>query len=158
MEMSEKIKQTKSSLGLGYMQVIEKKQMVEPEWSSGLQRRACGMDGCRFEPQTSTNACRHVCRYVVWKGSAAMLTSIQSAGVAPEVNLRNSLHAGNKTHKQGIDPGFETQGRHHQKSKTGVSVAPRKGLMSSKNFFKKKEKKRTNLEERLGRWTPDKGW
>ena len=28
---------------------------------------------------------------------------------------------------QGIHPGFETQGRHHQKSKTGVSVAPRKG-------------------------------
>ena len=38
---------------------------------------------------------------------------------------------------QGIYPGFETQGRHHQKSKTGVSVAPWKGLMSSKNFFKK---------------------
>ena len=27
-----------------------------------------------------------------------------------------------------------TQGRRHQKSKTGVSVAPQKGLMSSKNF------------------------
>ena len=63
-------------------------------------------------------------RYVDRKGSAAMLTSIQSAGVAPEVNLRNSLHVGNKAHKQGIHPGFETQGRHHQKSKTGVSVAP----------------------------------
>ena len=31
---------------------------------------------------------------------------------------------------QGIHPGFETQGRRHQKSKTGVSVAPRKGLCS----------------------------
>ena len=39
---------------------------------------------------------------------------------------------------QGIYPGFETQGRRHQKSKTGVSVAPRKGLMSSKNLKKKK--------------------
>ena len=29
----------------------------------------------------------------------------------------------------------------HQKSKTGVSVAPQKGLMSSKNFFLKKKKK-----------------
>ena len=27
---------------------------------------------------------------------------------------------------------FETQGRRHQKSKTGISVAPQKGLMSSK--------------------------
>ena len=84
------------------------------------------------EPWTSTNACRHICRYVDRKGLAAMLTSIQSAGVAPEVNLRNSLHIGDKARKRGIHPGFETQGRHCQKSKTEVSVAPRKGLMSSK--------------------------
>ena len=68
-----------------------------------------------------------------------MLTSIQSAGVAPEVNLRNSLHAGDKAHKQGIHPSFETQGRRHQKSKTGVSVAPLKGLTSSKNLEEQKE-------------------
>ena len=72
---------------------------------------------------------------------AAMLTSIQSAGVAPEVNLRNSWHAGNKACKRGIHSGFKTQGRHHQKSKTGVSVAPQKGLMFSK-IEKKKERKR----------------
>ena len=35
------------------------------------------------------------------KGSAAMLTSVQPAGVAPEVNLRNSLHTGDKARKQG---------------------------------------------------------
>ena len=35
---------------------------------------------------------------------------------------------------QGIHPGFEPQGRCHQKSKTGVSVVSQKGLMSSKNF------------------------
>ena len=29
--------------------------------------------------------------------------------------------------------------RRHQKSKTGVSVAPQKGLMSSKFFFKKRQ-------------------
>ena len=34
--------------------------------------------------------------------------------------------------------GFETKSRRHQKSETGVSVAPQKELMSSKNFFKKK--------------------
>ena len=33
--------------------------------------------------------------------------------------------------------GFETQRRLHKKSKTGVSVAPQKGLLSS-NFFLKK--------------------
>ena len=37
--------------------------------------------------------------------------------------------------------GFETQRKHHQKSKTGISVAQQKGLMSS-NFFYKKKKKR----------------
>ena len=45
-----------------------------------------------------------------------------------------SLHASKKTRKQEIHPGFfETQGRRHQKSKTGVSVAPQKGLTASKN-------------------------
>ena len=47
------------------------------------------------------------------------------------VNLMNpgDEHAG-----EGIHPGFENQGRYHQKSKE-VSVAPQKGLMSS-NFKK----------------------
>ena len=31
---------------------------------------------------------------------------------------------------------FETQRRRHEKFKTGVSVAPQKGLMSSKNVLK----------------------
>ena len=35
---------------------------------------------------------------------------------------------------KGIHPGIETQGRCHQKSKTGVSVDPQKGLMYSKFF------------------------
>ena len=74
-----------------------------------------------------------------------MLTAIQSAGVAPEVNLSNSLHAGDKAPKRGIHPGFETQGRHCQKSKTGVSVAPRKGIMSSKKT-KKKQKKNPKVQ------------
>ena len=40
-----------------------------------------------------------------------------------------------KARKRGIHPGFETQGRRNQKSKTGVLVAPQKGLVSSKIFF-----------------------
>ena len=59
------------------------------------------------------------------------------------VNLRNPLLAGDKGHKWEIDPGFETQGRRHQKSKTGISVAPQKGLMPSKidalQFFLKND-------------------
>ena len=39
---------------------------------------------------------------------------------------------------EGIHPGFETQGRYHQMSKTGASVAPQKGLISSKNFIRKR--------------------
>ena len=37
-----------------------------------------------------------------------------------------------KQASKGIHPGFKTPGRRHQKSKIGVSVAPQKGLMSSK--------------------------
>ena len=67
----------------------------------------------------------------VQSSTAAMLAINKSAGVAPEVKLRNPLHADDKSCKQGILCGFEPQGRHHQKSKTGISAAPQKGLMSS---------------------------
>ena len=61
--------------------------------------------------------------YVDQKRSAAMLPAMRLAGVAPEVNLRNPLHADNEAQKEGIHPGFETPGRRHQKSIAGVSVA-----------------------------------
>ena len=45
-----------------------------------------------------------------------------------------------------LHPGFETQGRRYQKSKTGVSVAPQKGHVSSKNFrIKKKKRKKDSV-------------
>ena len=85
--------------------------------------------------QTPTNACEHmICKYMDQKCSAAMLTSVQLAGATLEVSLR--ITTGEKAHKQGIHPGFETQGRCHEKSKTEVSVYPHKGLMSSKFFLK----------------------
>ena len=59
---------------------------------------------------------------------------MRSAGVAPDVNLRNPLYVGDELYMWGIHPGFETQGRHDQESQTGISVAPQKGLMSSKKF------------------------
>ena len=58
-----------------------------------------------------------------------MLAIKRLAGVAPEVNLKNPLHTGKEARKQGIHPGFETQGRCHQKSMTGESVLPQKGLV-----------------------------
>ena len=75
-------------------------------------------------------------KYVDENGSVAMHAAKRSAGVAPEMNLRSLFCAGNEAHKEGIHPGFETQGIRHLKSKTGVSVASQKGLMSSKNFKK----------------------
>ena len=48
-----------------------------------------------------------------------VLAAESSAGVAPEVNLRNALHAGDEEHKG-------STGRRYQKYKTGVSMAPRK--------------------------------
>ena len=59
--------------------------------------------------------------YVNQKMLCAMLAIKRSTGVAPEVNLRNQLHAGDNTRYQGLHPGFETQPRCHQKSKTVAS-------------------------------------
>ena len=68
-----------------------------------------------------------------------MLAGKKPAANAPEVNLRNPLHIGKKYIGKGSTLALKTQGRHHQKSKTGLSVAPEKGLKSSKIFFEKKK-------------------
>ena len=60
-----------------------------------------------------------------------MLALKTSAGVTPELNLRNPLHIGEEADKPEIHPDFETQSKTHQKSKAEVSVAQPKGLMSS---------------------------
>ena len=71
-----------------------------------------------------------------------------------------------------IHPGFETQGRCHQKSKTGLSMAQQKGLMSSKQFLKndklfvKRRQSKNDLPDRAERnlncldilHTADCGW
>ena len=46
--------------------------------------------------------------YVDQKGSAALVAVKRSAGVAPEVNLRNPLHGGKKAYEQGIHIDFAT--------------------------------------------------
>ena len=69
------------------------------------------------------------CSYMEEISSVAMLAAKKSAEVTPEVNIREQ-----ETHTH-LSSGFETQRRRHQKTKTGVPVAPQKGLMSS-NFLK----------------------
>ena len=78
-------------------------------------------------------------------GTTAILAAMRSAGVAIEVNLREHVTcmpppSANKA----AHPGFETQRRCHQKSKTGVSVAQQKGFMSSKIFLKKRKNENLN--------------
>ena len=49
-----------------------------------------------------------------------------------------------------IHSGFETQGRCHQKYKTGVSVTPQKGLIfSKKNFYTRKHSSRMRTAHSL---------
>ena len=60
----------------------------------------------------------------------------RSAGVEPEVNLKEHVTctpppSANKA----AHSGFDTQTRHHQKSETGLSVVPQKGLISLKKNF-----------------------
>ena len=71
-------------------------------------------------------------------GSAAMLAAQRLAGVTPKVNLRECvIHMPLSSMNKAAHTGFETQRIHHQNSKTGISVVPQKGLMSSKKNFKK---------------------
>ena len=72
-------------------------------------------------------------RYMEENGSAAMLPAKRSVGVAPEVNLReHETHTPLPSMNKAAQSGFGTQRIHHEMSKTGVSVASQKGLMSSK--------------------------
>ena len=77
-------------------------------------------------------------RYVEENGSATMLTTKRSAGVTTEVNLKHHVTCMPLPSMSTLQShfGFETQRGHHQKSKTGVSVVPQKGLMSLKNLNK----------------------
>ena len=72
-------------------------------------------------------------KYVKENSSAVMLATKRSTGAELEVNLwdrisRMPLPSENKT----AHSGSETQRRRHQKSETGISVAPQNGLISSK--------------------------
>ena len=104
---------------------------------------ACSTDGHSFKPQTSTNTCRHICRYVNQKGSAAMLTSIQSAGVTPEVDLRITQV---RKHTKRIHPGFETQGGQMSPEVQNSISGPTKRTYVLQKLFKKKRRTKTWLK------------
>ena len=75
-------------------------------------------------------------RYVEENGLAAMVAAKWSAGVAPEVNLREHIiHTALPSVNKAAHFGFEIQRKHHQKSKTGV-LDPTKELMSTTNLKK----------------------
>ena len=94
-------------------------------------------DGIQLLVSSPTNASQVHGR----DSSPAMLAAKRSAGVTPEVNIRECvIHMPPPSMNKAAHSGFETQRRGHQKSKTGVSVAPQKGLMSSNHFFLKKKK------------------
>ena len=59
-----------------------------------------------------------------------MLTSTQSVGVAPEVNLKITQV---RKHAKGINPGFGSQGKHHQSPKQG-NLWPHKRDLSNSRF------------------------
>ena len=67
---------------------------------------------------------------------ATMLATKRLTDVTPEVNLGEcAMHMPPPRMNKADHSGFETQRRHHQKSKIGVSVAPQKGPMSFKKKF-----------------------
>ena len=110
--------------------------LAEPEWPSGLQHRVCCVRrGWLWVRAPNLHQCLWTLLQVCESkrlGCHADLYTVSRCCTRGE----SEDHTSKKVCK-GIHPGFETQGRHHQKSKTGVSVAPRRGLMSSKFFFKK---------------------
>ena len=64
------------------------------------------------------------------------------ASVAPEVDFReHTLRLPPQKANKAAHSGFETQRRRHQKSKTGVPVAPKMDMCPPKTL-KKKEKRR----------------
>ena len=77
--------------------------------------------------------CLYKCKYVIKKRIDRHLGSKRSAGVAPEVNLRNPLHAGNKACKRGIHPSFEPRADITRSPKQGYQWSHKKDWCPPKN-------------------------
>ena len=73
--------------------------------------------------------------YMWGKQLAAMLAIYTSKCVTPEVNLREHIsYTPLPRVNKAAHSSFETQRRHHQKSKTGISVTPKMDMYPTKNF------------------------
>ena len=69
------------------------------------------------------------------------------AGVAPEVNIRECVtHTPLPSANKAAHSGFETQRRHHQNTKTGVSVAHKKDLYPPKTKKQKLSQEGLSVE------------
>ena len=89
-------------------------------------------------PLTPDSSPNNVCMCTnrwIGNGSATILDGKRPAGITPEVNLRNPFHAGNRSCKWGIHPGFETQGQTSPKVQNrGISVpTKRTNVLRKKN-------------------------
>ena len=104
---------------------------------SWVRARVQAIGSSRGSDLDATNACGYVWRLQVrgskWLGCHA---GRQEVGRCRTRGESEEWRTGKKACKRD-HPGFETQGRRHQKSETGVSVAPQKGHVSSKHLKKK---------------------
>ena len=64
-----------------------------------------------------------------------MLITVKLTGATLQMNLRNPLHAGDNADKKAPTLALKPRVDITESLQTGVSVAPRKGLVSSKFFF-----------------------
>ena len=97
-----------------------------------------------IEPLNQGNKSRrHGLRFTNAERKSTSVSLGSKCGKANTVNpYRTPLPSSNNA----AHSGFETQRRRHQKSKTGVSMAPQKKIMSSKNvLIKKKMHNRSNI-------------
>ena len=77
---------------------------------------------------------------------STMLAAKRSVGVTPEMNLRECVtHMPLASTNKAAHSGLENQRRSQQESKTGVSVAPKKGLVSFKFYFQEMDSRRIQI-------------
>ena len=102
---------------------------------TGKLRQSWWPSGCLTAMrEVSCQSWSNLPSYLYWnmhvrKWLAAMLAVKRWTGVTPEMNLSNIYHMPLPSAIKAAHSGFEAQRRHHQQSKTGVSMAPQKGLM-----------------------------
>ena len=68
--------------------------------------------------------------------TATAVDGTQLTGMHSCLKIKFDLYMPPPSVNKAVHSGLETLRRRHQKSKTGVSVASQKGIMSSKNFKK----------------------